>query len=520
MSERIRYKVLVAEDELPILENLVQKLEALDLPIQIVGTASNGEDALALLNEHRPHILFTDIRMPLMDGLELIRRATASLPLLQVVIISGYDEFEYAQRALQYGAADYLLKPVNLARLRETTQRLCATLKKNHAFHEREILASGLSGHLLLEDLPFTINSSSFYMQLLCVGNLLESCHNGVNIEKINGLWSKMSPPQILNELLGNEQPWWLVDEKQPNCKMLISTQKQAGLSEALRAPLEGRAAVTVCAAAEPVPFAQIWETAQRLRAALRERLTPCVSSCFEVPAAEPPPPCPNAANCLGTLAIYCKRGQTEAAAQSILQYLAQLEQSHVTQRALEEQLLLLVNSLYENAGKGEAPDSTAISRLHALVANSTAERELYAALSAFFSKQLLTLFLLGDSSEELYVKLKQYIDKHYLSPITIDTIAEVFHFSPSYISRVFKKYNGCPPFKYLLLLRIEEAKRLIAANSEFNFRLISEMVGYPDAHYFSRLFRSTSGLSPTEYKKSLEAPQVNGMEKTKADIV
>jgi YesN/AraC family two-component response regulator len=102
---------MVVEDEALILDHLVSKIEALPLPLVVSATATNGEDAFRLIEQAPPDIVFTDIRMPLMNGLELSQRIHERYPSVAVVIISGYNEFEYARQALRYNVSDYLLKP-------------------------------------------------------------------------------------------------------------------------------------------------------------------------------------------------------------------------------------------------------------------------------------------------------------------------------------------------------------------------------------------------------------------------
>ena len=105
-------RVIIADDE-KLICRLVQALADWDsLGMEVAGTAENGLEALQLVEALEPDILITDIRMPGCDGLELIRRAKELRPQLEVVIISGYAHFEYAQSAIQFGVGNYLLKPI------------------------------------------------------------------------------------------------------------------------------------------------------------------------------------------------------------------------------------------------------------------------------------------------------------------------------------------------------------------------------------------------------------------------
>ena len=107
------YTVIVAEDEELLLTNLVQKIQKADPDFLVAGTAQTGDQALALVEKLSPDLVITDIRMPKINGLELIAMTREIHKNMKFVVISGYKEFEYAHQALQYGVEDYLLKPVN-----------------------------------------------------------------------------------------------------------------------------------------------------------------------------------------------------------------------------------------------------------------------------------------------------------------------------------------------------------------------------------------------------------------------
>lgn len=124
------YKILIAEDESEMRNLIVKYLNTMEPEFQVVGSAVNGLDALKLAESLRPDIVLTDISMPVMDGLEFIREAgQRNLP-LKAVIISGYDEFDYARRAISMGVADYLLKPFDPEELRNVLDKIKRELDK------------------------------------------------------------------------------------------------------------------------------------------------------------------------------------------------------------------------------------------------------------------------------------------------------------------------------------------------------------------------------------------------------
>ena len=116
-------KVLIADDEEKICQLIIKLINWEEMGLKIAATASNGIEALEQAEICKPEILITDIRMPGIDGMELIRKVKEKLPDTEIIIISGYRHFEYAQTAIRYGVRNYLLKPIKKEELRDTLQK-------------------------------------------------------------------------------------------------------------------------------------------------------------------------------------------------------------------------------------------------------------------------------------------------------------------------------------------------------------------------------------------------------------
>ena len=106
-------KVFLVEDEIIIREGIRYNIDWEKEGLEFVGEASDGELAYPLIQKTKPDILITDIKMPFMDGLELSRLVKQEMPEVKIIILSGYDEFEYAREGIDIGITDYLLKPVS-----------------------------------------------------------------------------------------------------------------------------------------------------------------------------------------------------------------------------------------------------------------------------------------------------------------------------------------------------------------------------------------------------------------------
>ncbi len=137
MAER-RFTFVVAEDEDRMREYLSRKTSELDRGFECAGTAADGEEAAELVERHLPDLLITDIKMPVLGGLELLDRIRRTNPELRILIVSGYSEFEYAQRAIELGVDDYIVKPVDVEKLREILRRIRIRLEASAGSVEAE----------------------------------------------------------------------------------------------------------------------------------------------------------------------------------------------------------------------------------------------------------------------------------------------------------------------------------------------------------------------------------------------
>lgn len=120
----MNYKVVLADDEPEVLRSIQRTLDWEKYGFSVVGAFLNGLDVLEFLENHDVDIVFTDIRMPFMDGIELMHKIKEKYPYIKLVIISGYDDFQYAKEALIHGVLDYILKPINAREMSEVLQKV------------------------------------------------------------------------------------------------------------------------------------------------------------------------------------------------------------------------------------------------------------------------------------------------------------------------------------------------------------------------------------------------------------
>ena len=117
-------KIVIVEDEIRIREGLMKLLERIDQNYQVVGEAENGKAGLELILESKPDLVITDVQMPIMDGLEMLRCLQEKQPLPKVIILSAYSEFSYAQQAIKLGVSEYLIKPIIINELTQSLRSI------------------------------------------------------------------------------------------------------------------------------------------------------------------------------------------------------------------------------------------------------------------------------------------------------------------------------------------------------------------------------------------------------------
>lgn len=140
----MRYSILVVDDESLIARNIAKSIEQVNSSFQVVAMCANGVEAIDYIKNNDVNVVFTDIRMPEMDGLELAEYISGHYPYIECIIVSGYNDFEYAKSAISYNVKNYLLKPVNKEELRkclsdiERHLRASFTNLENIVFQEKK----------------------------------------------------------------------------------------------------------------------------------------------------------------------------------------------------------------------------------------------------------------------------------------------------------------------------------------------------------------------------------------------
>lgn len=523
-------KVVIADDETRICR-LVQVLADWEsLGMEVVGTAENGLEALELIKAFLPDILITDIRMPGCDGLELIRQAKEIRKELEIIIISGYAHFEYAQSAIQYGVGNYLLKPIKQNELMETLQMMKERLHKRLAEEEGKALSrqnslrdrKSLRNSLireLLSDHPAALSCEilreSYYIDIC--GGVLQGflIKTDCDAKKI-----KSSALDILQGKISEEFETVLegVCEERILCFqeytgygiLIYQEDKRPEVRKRMREWLNrldakkrlfGEVEFSLAlgrAVQEPELLSASMDEAKR---AVQERLLEGTGRMFEAAQTG------NARESQSLLNQYTKAVDNAIETfdgQALLEACRMLSKAAETSELSGADMVELVcRASWFLMSKMAVQDAEKVQKdfVKRCEQCSSVKR-----LFELLQKEQERLF---EEQEEMRqseaarpVRLaKQYVMQHYKEQITLEDICELVGFSSSYFSVLFKKETGEGFAKYLTRVRMEEAKTLLR-ETNMPVAEICEAVGYNDRKHFTQTFHKMSGLNPADYRK------------------
>lgn len=513
------YKVMVVDDEKLVRKSIINRIDWNKLGLEIAAEADNGRDACKLAEDINPDIVLVDNKMPLMNGIEFIKRVKANHEGTYFIIISGYDDFEYTKEAIKTGVTDYIKKPVDEHELEETLCQVTNLLKQQKEIQEREAacviqekyLNSLLYGQYMQsygEKLEF--NYSLFSLLLVYINRI-----SGIPV----GLVKKMIDGNINNNskaLPAESTDYYVFSNEQfPNeIRILINSSKIDGTS--------------------------LKKTAGHVVNALNNLYGDETKTSIYIATG------PVSDNLLDIPRIYSS--SLGFLKQKIMQnnlYILNSENVTVTDKTFSE---FVYNSIKTIKDKMEKNDLQGISHVLDKIFGNRNENRLSVTLlenivleigntmrrtfikfninqqEIFINKMFQPHYLLkfdnlsdlkGDlmftireflgyndlEEETLAGKLKQYVDNHYNDNLTLTNLAEKFHFNPNYLSQMFKNKTGENLSKYIENIRIGKAKELLS-RMQVTIVDVAFHVGYNDANYFSKVFKKETGISPSDYHK------------------
>jgi YesN/AraC family two-component response regulator len=492
------FTVVIAEDEKLILKNIADLIEDINLGFKVVATAQDGAEALGLIESLRPSLLITDIRMPKISGLEILKTIREKQIPTQSLIVSSFDYFQYAQEALRYGAREYLLKPVTPRQMEQTLRDLLSVLGKREA-------DKTFSLDIALAGIPqkFPPEFSRWRLFLIHCGNVLFCREESIPFPD----WAS----QILGaETLPDCARCWLSADTGKHYRYLLvgyapefDAEKYAReLYETLTAASPGEPVLLWTAA--PDSGLGIKQIADKLYQKVRRQSVFAASSYRNLGDSAQNG---SQAEQYNKYAVYAEtipqalKDRDIAGLKVILKAMIRYWKECASPT---ETMLNTGKYLYLNAGKIlQAPLRLEWERdLEKTFSLSETWDALYEGLLGLFTGLISDQTVL-ESAKDMMRLIDEYICGHYPEAITNQTLSRRFGFVPSYISKLFRDYKGLSPCEYLTKVRIDRAVKLLEDSKDSNVYDIAKIVGFHDPSYFTRLFKNQTGMLPTEYRET-----------------
>lgn len=496
-------KIIIAEDEPIILKNIAKKVGLAAENIHITGKVQSSREALSLMEKEIPDILITDIEMPGMNGLELIREVRSKYPQIHILIISGYSNFEYARTALQYGVDNYLLKPVLQEDLNSQLAKMMKKISAEKQQHERNILSKTLQGDITDNLIPSSFSDEGFLLLLLTLGNPVSLKANLTHADEIASLGKRIDYNAFFQDC--GFDHFWLIDESCPLQKFIILHTDNINLNP------ERTARQFLSYIESVLPFLQSFVMANsslisysKLGASARQMRTEFPLYCS--PFYRQHIMYPESSKCEILLPLK-KKEQTDLLYQlqnpsAFLQYvqttLSFYEKEHFALQSFNDFLSEIFHALPFLFHLNEADCIHGLQQFLEMQYNVPG----FTAFCELLQKNLQQLIHSSASigTENLSLKLKSYMEQNYAQKITMDDLSDLYGYTSSYINRLFKKEYGTSPLQYQTYLRMEKAKELLNTQPDMDIKVIASAIGYDDARYFSRVFKNETGVAPSDY--------------------
>ncbi|MFJ2045972.1 response regulator [Paenibacillus taichungensis] len=526
------YRVLLVDDEEDVREGLVVEVDWEALDLRIVGLAENGREALEMAERVEPDIVVTDISMPFMDGLELARRLRERNPLVKVVILTGYDEFDYARQAVSLSVDEYLLKPFSAGHLTELLTRLRAQMAAEVA--EREDVQQ-LRDHyytslpLLQADLMATLlhrQKSPEYIhgKAKQCGLDLHGERYGVSVLTLHmdgdqsadaelkqfaalniaaEVWTEHGAGHAFMHqetiVLLYVDRWGGEDGEKRQQQALENVMRS--INHYLRIP------ATVGSGSIVNTLAGVKHAYEDALLALDYRLVPGTDPLIYIADVE--------RQTAGKLRFDELKQQTltrclKAGTQAELEDALEIIFREITVEHGRSDIQLYLIEVLTNVWKAAQASGEAMEDIFGAGFQLYADLFRLPGLSEAQGKVhevcLLVQHRIASGRQHVYKDIVEqalsFTKEHYADPdLSIQKVCGHLHISSGYFCGIFKKEVQLTFLQYLMQIRMEAAKELLRSTEMKSFEIAGQ-VGFAEPNYFSFCFKKHIGVSPKEYRK------------------
>ncbi|KRF05973.1 hypothetical protein ASG89_19695 [Paenibacillus sp. Soil766] len=510
-------RVLIVEDQLNFRKGLVKMLQGGELGWQVVGEAGNGQDALILLDELQPDLVLTDIRMPIMDGIEFVGHLRKNYPDMIVIILTGFKNFEYAQAAVRLGALDILIKPCTEEDVRQIMNKASERFYQKYAHQQKQHLQNQLQQdqelRAVLLDLPYEMSTLPGLNQMLSGKELWllqmnnEDLANKANSKRDMSLL-QFALSNIVEELMkvaGVEARLLLVEHDTFLLVAGLHTVEETLQSSIPTASFEylkiRTGMVSMGLAPSAIDLAQLYLITKE--------------------AVADPIKLPSLSGSEAGSGIMLSLNQARVREMEV-----QLMSAILVGQ--EDSLNVLLNRLIHELSL-TSPEEMRLGALSLSIAmhgtiqkqfdpddqNSLARLPNEMPQIQWTSKEVLDWaseqvkhFLLqfnqwqASKSDNVVERAIKYIEEHYNEECRLTDVASHIHLNPSYFSVVFKKNTGESFTRFVTRVRMDKAA-LLLRNTDMKIFEIACAIGFDEPNYFTNVFKQQFQMSPKEYRSS-----------------
>lgn len=519
-----KYKVLIVDDEEEIRLGVIKKINWEELGFEVVGCAENGQEALAKCEILKPDIIFTDIKMPFMSGLELSEKLKAIMPWVKIIIFSGSNDFEFTKKAININVFDYILKPINSNELISILEKLRVNIdleyenKKNLEllylrYNEslpilrEKFLAQILEGYKSKNDIveygeTIGIEFSYNYLSTAII-NIDDSINNRIllNISLLKTIDEMLldycnfkslihlGNIVIIVELYREQDIFRFIKDMQNLCIMaekFIEARVSAGIGKIVN-NLEN-IKYSYKTAKDALHYKSILGSGNAIYIEDVESDTSDYLDFTESDERQ--------------LINAIKLKSDKEIKEVIDELFKKVESRGGISYKQYKVFIIELTTVYLKLIKIQNID---VDDTLAIYKNTEEFESILEAKEWFIDKAIN----INNSIQKkriaaatlLVEEAKEYVLKNYQNnELSVDTLCNALHLSPAYFSTIFKKEVGINFISYLTSLRLEKAKVLLKT-TDYKTYIIAEKVGYIEANYFSYVFKKEVGVSPSKFR-------------------
>lgn len=493
------FKVMVIDDEPVALQHICSIIKMKCPNYELISTAENGQEGIEKIKIMQPDVVISDVKMPLMNGIDLVRVIKEKYPNIFTIIVSGYQDFEYAKGAIQSGVFDYILKPVLPSNLESVLEKLAIKIEENFYKERNKILHQLFTGQEVKDkNLAKYFPFEKYYAVVIRKNGLPRRFFLGNNIE----VYSEMNE---MITVFGR-------DEMEEMCmipkEILFDDKIESFTKKMIEKKKDGIQYLTVVYCKDSFTVAQMQEKVKMLYRVLDTSAVVGQNQILEVSTYKKNKVAKlnhaSIKELLSKVDYLLKENQTEKLKKEITRLYRSWNEEHKPQLWMENMSRQILY-LFRNYKKDASTEIECEYMIEDAFFYATNIDELVDMLLEVMFQDLEECeACMKVDTPQFFNSLTHYIKMHLSEQISLQSVCREFGVSQTYLSKLFRKYENQSFNRYLTSERMKRATALMKEDPQIFVKDVAGMVGYSDQFYFSRIFRSYMGECPSDYLEKL----------------